>query len=133
MGQHYNRKKPTLEAVLALVQSVGDGLTTIEIIEETGLLAGTVRSAIRDERQRNGSKNLRIAEWREVRGRGGKPQPVYVPGPGRDAPKPKFKAGQAQAEAQLRYRTKFRALVNAKTRMARGSKTTASPFDGLFK
>lgn len=125
----------TITAILALLDTHPDGLTPIEIAAELGMHRGAVSSSIHYEREKNGSKRIRILRYEPVRGRGGNAMRVYVLGPGRDAPPLKRDPEQNRQEAHARYRRSKAAILDLKSRKRRAKDITAlmDPFGQMAR
>lgn len=127
------RAAPTRDAIVQLLQHYADGLTKDEIAAELGMHPRAIESCLHYERQKNGSTNFRIAMFKPVRGKGGRPQAVYVIGPGEDARRPDLNTVNNKRERQARYRNSHRARINARLRVMRGRVKDSNPFAQLIR
>lgn len=127
-----SRPAPTRDAILALLAHYTEGLTKDEISIELGIHEGAIESCIRYERQKTGSTVLRIDHYKPMRGKGGRPQAVYVIGPGEDASRPDLGTIKHERARKTRYRESHRALINARLRATRGGTDNSNPFSQLI-
>lgn len=128
MGQ----RPTTRDAILALLRDHPEGLTHPEIAHEMGKNQKTTEGCIRYDRERHGTANFRVLDYRPVRGKGGRFQPIIGLGPGEDAKRPRVANKRQNARARdARYREKHRAVIRARTRVRRGQ-PSLGPFAGLL-
>lgn len=126
------RPSPTKDKILAFLCHYPEGLTLSEIVAETGLTMSNTRTIIRYDRSKHGTANFRILRYEPTRGRGGSLQPVYVNSPGPDARKPKFDPIQNRRRIQARYRGSRQAIINARIRVSRGTRSI-HPFAAIIQ
>lgn len=118
---------------MALLEDHPDGMTYAEIADELDMKQKSVEGCLRHDRKQRGTANFRVIKYRPVRGKGGRFQPIIGLGPGEDAKRPRVANKRQNARARdARYRDKHRAVIRARTRVRRGSKTPTSPFAGLL-
>lgn len=127
------RKAPTRDAIVQLLQHYADGLTKDEIASELDMHPRAVESCLNHERSKSGSATFRIDNYKPVRGRGGRPQAVYVIGPGPDAERPNLGTVVQERARKTRYRESHRALINARLRAMRGKVEVTNPWEQLLR